>query len=90
MATCHAQTIPSFHALNFVWGEHCDCVINVASSPGSSQFINVSRFSILRVTLKNWEEPGDEAIINNVQRDKRMLNRPKIHNCAHHHYTLRL
>ena len=34
----------------------------VASSPGSSQFINVARTRVfLRATLKNWEEPGDEV-----------------------------
>ena len=30
--------------------------LTLASSPGSSQFFNVAR-----ATLKNWEEPGDEA-----------------------------
>ena len=32
-------------------------LIQLASSPGHSQFFNVFQ----RITLKNWEWPGDEA-----------------------------
>ena len=36
--------------------------VYVASSPGHSHLFNVAPF--LRATLKMWEWPGDEAIIN--------------------------
>ena len=47
-------------------------IIYIALSPGHSQFFNVTRRKVflrvtlkfLRVTLKNWEWPGDEATIH--------------------------
>ena len=43
----------------YVYCAYClyDCIGELASFPGSSQFFNAQR-----ATLKSWEEPGDEAI----------------------------
>ena len=46
----------------------------VASSPGSSQFFNVTHSAFQRATLKSWEEPGDEATCGVfVEQDRKLL-----------------